>query len=496
MTDVLGQRWRVWQAVLAACAALAAAAAVLPGRTAAAVPCLACVAALAVGLVAGARSLRPHERRAWLPWIAGIGCSLAASTIWQAGVLLDRTSTVGDIASVLWIASYLPLCLAVLRIVEQRALTRAERNAVAKDVAVVTAAAAVLAWHLLIRPALAGIDPTGWGPVLTTFAFPLGDVVVLALGLRMMLVPGRISVCRRLIVLGLGALWVADTLRAFLPGVLPGSGTSWHLPSYLVIYAILTAAVLHPSRTVVTGPASQAGETRGMRGWRMMLLGTALCGVGLSAMVAEGDGWEPVPAGLAMIFMIAVILSRLHRAVADLEQAEQTLRHQATHDELTGVANRARLVAELSDALTRTPTLFFIDLDGFKTINDTRGHHCGDAVLKAVADRLSGMVRRSDIVARLGGDEFVVVCTGLPASVVPAFANRMEKELREPVTIGEHPVMIGASIGVISVPGATDLATDRAQDLIDDLLRTADDAMYQAKRGGGGVRIIEYALTA
>jgi diguanylate cyclase (GGDEF)-like protein len=470
----------------------------LPGSTAATVSYLIGLTVLVLGLVTGARSLTPRQRRPWLPWIAGMGCALGGSAIWHVSVLLDRAGTVGDLATVLWIAFYFPITLAVVRMIEERALDRDERSAIAKDVAVVTAAAAIFAWHLLIQPALAGAESTGqWAALLAAFSFPLGDVAILALGLTMLLAPGRRSVSERLIVLGLSASLVVDILHALLPMAAPGADDSWYMPSYLVINATLTAAVLHPSRAVVTEPVERASGGRGLRGWRMVLLGTALCGVGLSAMVSRDDGWDVVPAGIAMVVMIAFILSRLHRAVADLEKAHGTLRHQATHDQLTGVANRNSMMMDLRAALTQAPTLFFVDLDGFKAVNDTWGHHVGDAVLKAVADRLSHIVRRSDTVARLGGDEFVVVCTGIaePAALA-ALANRMEQSLSEPVATDDCVVTIGASIGILTVPHTAPVDVEAAEELVDDLLRTADAAMYEAKRDGGGTRIVEYVLTA
>lgn len=105
------------------------------------------------------------------------------------------------------------------------------------------------------------------------------------------------------------------------------------------------------------------------------------------------------------------------------------------------------------------------------------------------------MVRRSDTVARLGGDEFVVVCTGLTEPAVAALADRMERALCEPIPTDECVVTIGASIGIRTVSRAPEIGADVAEELVKGLLRTADAAMYQAKREGGGVRIVEYAMT-
>jgi diguanylate cyclase (GGDEF)-like protein len=268
------------------------------------------------------------------------------------------------------------------------------------------------------------------------------------------------------------------------------------MPSYLVINATLATAVMHPSSWAKATPSATTGAAFGMRGWRMVLLGIALCGVGLNALVVPDNGWQRLPAAASIMVMVTVILARLYRAVTDLESAERTMRHQANHDQLTGLVNRARLMETMRDAVDRSPTLFFVDLDGFKAVNDTQGHACGDAVLKVVAERLTGIVRSTDTVARLGGDEFVVVCPDLRPEAVTALASRIEEVVREPVGAACGTVTVGASIGVLTLP--TDAITGQrsAEVLIADLLRAADAAMYEAKRGGGGTRIVDYAFTA
>ena len=125
--------------------------------------------------------------------------------------------------------------------------------------------------------------------------------------------------------------------------------------------------------------------------------------------------------------------------------------------------------------------MLFLDLDGFKAVNDSLGHDAGDALLKEVAARLVSSARQVDTVARLAGDEFTIILEGLTAGTdeVQHFAERIISEVSRPVTIGSEQAQVGVSIG------ATILESNEAQDGTA-LLKRADEAMYQAKRAGKG----------
>ena len=163
---------------------------------------------------------------------------------------------------------------------------------------------------------------------------------------------------------------------------------------------------------------------------------------------------------------------------------EERLRHQAFHDQLTGLPNRALVLDHAERMLagaSRRPTsvvALYIDLDGFKAVNDHFGHAAGDELLQAVAMRLSGAIRGSDLVGRLGGDEFIVLLDGFTLNVAPeTVAERVLAGLRDPVLL-ESPhgssVRVQASVGIASACGGT----------ADDLLRDADLALYEAKQLG------------
>jgi diguanylate cyclase (GGDEF)-like protein len=193
-------------------------------------------------------------------------------------------------------------------------------------------------------------------------------------------------------------------------------------------------------------------------------------------------------------------LARSVRYAIERMQAEQRIHFLAFHDPLTELANRPLFADRLQVALAHahrrtpppdgtngfvvvlethtTPAVLVIDLDHFKVINDSLGHASGDALLRAVADRLRAVVRPSDAVARLGGDEFAVLCEGATVDQVCGVAQRVIDVLSAPVVLDGAEAFVGASIGIAIAPQDS---TDG-----DGLLRGADIAMYRAKAGGRG----------
>lgn len=177
------------------------------------------------------------------------------------------------------------------------------------------------------------------------------------------------------------------------------------------------------------------------------------------------------------------MLSELERRDAAKRSAEGKLQVQALNDALTGLPNRRLLADRLSQVLavarreSRIVALLYIDLDGFKLVNDSLGHSVGDALLVKVATRLQSRVRQSDVLARLGGDEFTVVLGSIHAQEEAALvAKALLEVLATPFLIGDHQLMIVASIGISIFPqNAKDAA---------DLMQQADSAMYAAKREG------------
>jgi diguanylate cyclase (GGDEF)-like protein/PAS domain S-box-containing protein len=184
---------------------------------------------------------------------------------------------------------------------------------------------------------------------------------------------------------------------------------------------------------------------------------------------------------------LRAVANVLATAVARRRMEEQ-LRHQALHDPLTGIANRTLCEDRLTQAVARSRrsgadvAVLFLDLDGFKRVNDEHGHAAGDRVLTAFARRLADAVRPSDTVGRLGGDEFVVICEDMSEQDALALGGRLAHVARRPIHAGGAEQRFTASIGIalgdgeLTEPGA--------------LVRAADAAAYRAKRKGrGGVEL-------
>jgi diguanylate cyclase (GGDEF)-like protein len=183
----------------------------------------------------------------------------------------------------------------------------------------------------------------------------------------------------------------------------------------------------------------------------------------------------------------AAALGRGVRYALERQRTERRLTRMALRDPLTGLPNRILFADRLEQALARYArghqphrvALMFIDLDGFKAVNDRFGHTTGDDVLLEVSRRLEDALRSADTVARLGGDEFTILCEEVAdAEAAVALANRLAHSLALPYRLPAGMVSISASVG---------LALARpADDDPDSLLRRADSAMYAAKRGGPG----------
>ncbi|HYT38931.1 MAG TPA: EAL domain-containing protein, partial [Acidimicrobiia bacterium] len=185
------------------------------------------------------------------------------------------------------------------------------------------------------------------------------------------------------------------------------------------------------------------------------------------------------PRQLDFLTSVANILA----AAIQRHDTETALAHQALHDPLTGLPNRALLLDRLAQAAARggrqpAPlAVLFLDLDRFKVVNDGLGHRAGDELLQAVANRLLAVVRPGDTVARLGGDEFVVLCEHLPNDdQAVELADRIAEVLSRPVTVSGRDVTISASVGIV--------IADAGHVGAEELLRDADTAMYQAKAEG------------
>ncbi len=244
------------------------------------------------------------------------------------------------------------------------------------------------------------------------------------------------------------------------------------------LYALLATTMLDPAGQPLPDDARvhlrEALDATGR--WRGDLRqrradGTEVTVSSSVSVLADGSG---VPMGLVAV----------NRDISDQHRE----RHNARHDALTGLPNRRVLAERLGEAVARcrrsrtTLAVLFLDLDGFKPVNDTHGHTAGDIVLTTVAHRLAATVRETDLVARLGGDEFVVVLEDVGGpDMVTQVVRRIRAAIAEPVPLGDTAVAVTATVGVAVTPTAAAPLDSQA------LLDAADQAMYTAKHTGTGV---------
>jgi diguanylate cyclase (GGDEF)-like protein len=187
---------------------------------------------------------------------------------------------------------------------------------------------------------------------------------------------------------------------------------------------------------------------------------------------------------LTIIFMVGIATRQMIYMIKKNEDITKRLEAESTHDQLTGLPNRRLLLSWIDKALYRAKrrnvkiAVLFIDLDGFKKINDTFGHEFGDAVLCAVAKQFQQVLRKEDLLARFGGDEFAVVTEDAAIDSLSAVAMRLIEALHLPTLPGLPQGSIGASIGIAVFPDHGDGP--------EGLIRAADSAMYAAKNAGKG----------
>ncbi|MEU4625390.1 diguanylate cyclase [Actinoplanes sp. NPDC023801] len=418
-----------------------------------------------------AKRRRDGDRTPWLYLALGQVAWLAGDAVYPVSTLLQRTYD-GSASAALWTVGYLAYGMALFAMARRRA-GRWLRPAVL-DMLTLTVASSIVIWVTFVSPYLAELAADPLGAYLYVMG-PMGDIGILAGVLLLVLSPGRRTGATRLLLLSAVLRIIADLGSSFIPSL--ELATAVGTGVILLSNSLLVAAALHLNSNELTVAARQAPTLHPARVW---FLGVGL----LTAPAVLFARHEYAESERLLLFVATVatagfILARFATALRSLEQAERTLGYRSRHDALTGLLNRAALGEEL-DACPPGSTVLYLDLDGFKAVNDTAGHSAGDTILQTVSQRLKATVRECDPVARLGGDEFAVVLTGLGATDGIRVADRILQDVAMPVEHEGAWYTVGASIGIACT---TDTG---AQWRPDALLREADTAMYQAKRLGRG----------
>jgi diguanylate cyclase (GGDEF)-like protein len=439
------------------------------------------VAAAAVGIVRNA----PDRRMPWILMATGQALFVAGDVLWNWYEMLGE-SPFPSLADVLYLGGY-PFLAAGLFLLIRRRLGGGDRGGIL-DAAILTTACAILSWTFIIQPQMAGttIDPLALG---ISLAYPVTDLLVIGVAMGLLTTPGARTTSFRLLAGSLVILVAADLAYAVqnLDGSYVSGGPIDTV--YLVSYLAFGASVLHPSMRRLTDPSPVAvtwlGPVRMACLAVAMLTGPLLVTLGPDSV----DGLVVVAVATALLSLLVLarlagLVGLLERDVDQRRRLEAQLSFQAFHDPLTGLVNRRRFVEQAEAALARRAApgslaALFLDLDDFKTVNDSMGHAAGDELLVTVAERMRACVRSTDVTARLGGDEFGVLLFDVPnVSYARLVAGRLLAALQEPLAIAGQQVEVGASIGI-----ALDTVAMRT---VDELLSDADVAMYQAKALGKG----------
>ena len=333
------------------------------------------------------------------------------------------------------------------------------------DTAIIALGTSSVISSLLLRPAQLRFDGDSY-EVFLSILYPVGDLVLVATCLSLIILQHR---SLRGLCLFVGVLIFALTDLFFL--LL--SATSGYEFAALTDDGWLLGLVLIANALYLHGGETEIPELR-INTWA-----TTFALIISSSILAYGAfRANYFPAFVLIISFVTISLAFLRMALAlrDAKMVSEDREHART-DELTGLPNRRRFIAELELLRRRTGTLLLLDLDGFKAVNDTYGHEVGDQLLKQITLRFNRVLPNGVLIARLGGDEFGVVVYG-QHNIGNDVALALRATCTYPFTLSVGDVKVGVSIGSVTTEGPT--STKEA------LLKRADTAMYEAKRNGTG----------
>jgi diguanylate cyclase len=431
------------------------------------VPWLLLVGGAVAAVVVGLRRHRPEVTAPWRVIAAALGLLLVSNVLLLplGGGLAVRQV----VADLLELAAFPLLGLAALLMIRRRTPDGDREGAL--DGAVVMVAMAAGLSETVFRADVIGAH--GATTRLLLIVAPLVCGALASAAVRLVTV-GR-EPAALLLAGAVGAGLVGQVLRALAVSGGSYERGGWQDLFIAAVYAAVGLAALHPSMRALTTPARRrSGQlTEG----RLAVLGAALIAPPVTVLLRSGAD----PLQLVAFTVVGVlVLVRLRGVVGAREAAREELRWRAAHDDLTGLPNRREVLAHLGRVIgdERALSVLFIDLDGFKRVNDDHGHQVGDRLLVALVERLAARLRVEDVLGRLSGDEFVVVCRDITPAAAAELAERVVATVGAPFAVDDRILEIGASVGVTSHPAGQPVAPDG-------LLAEADAAMYVAKDAGG-----------
>ncbi|MDP9463798.1 MAG: diguanylate cyclase, partial [Actinomycetota bacterium] len=435
----------------------------------------------AVGLI-GATFVAARVHHVNGRFVAAVG---AIGGFFAASQIVDSAGDGGSFALVsdlLGLFGSICIILALIHMLSGRA--SANIRSVLGDALIVGLGSWLFSWVALIEPTLRQRGGSLGASVLSGAYQPAGTVVLFLLVLLLFSGSGRRQAAMWLVTLSMALNLAADLLWALHSAGHIGDGaTRVAMALYVAAYSTAAGAFVHP--TVVWLKRSSA-ETANHAILGRLILTTSSLVIPIIALAATGpaDATDSIVRSVSALVLAGAVTLRVTQSVRANGRTQDDLRLSAQTDALTNLPNRMLLLERINDCLRMAwqsdshPTLYFVDLDRFKNINDSLGHAAGDEVLKMVAIRLSKAAPEHSTVARLSGDEYVVLdpSTRSPGSSL-ALAERLLSIFREPLPISQGDVFVTASIGVASLSPSSSSSAE-------DLLRHADTAMYRAKDAG------------
>ncbi|HQZ34517.1 MAG TPA: EAL domain-containing protein [Ilumatobacteraceae bacterium] len=340
----------------------------------------------------------------------------------------------------------------------------------------------IISWVMVVRPIVDNARTTRWSTFLYAMDQP-SAAVVLFLVLAILLSNSPRWAAMWLVAAGLSFNLLGNLISALVDvGRLADGAERIALPLHIAACFSVGAAFLHPS--IARRDQTSAVPSRQLTGRLIVTIASLVLPVVVLAATAPSDGTDKIIRSVSALILATIVTVRVAMAVRINSRAQAELLRGAQTDPLTGLPNRTVLLERINELLGNSwsqdqhPTLFFVDLDRFKNINDSLGHAAGDEVLVTVAKRLINLVPAGAMVARLSGDEYVVLdTTAQSPSAALALAERMLAVFREPLAISQGDVFVTASIGVAGISSTSSTSPE-------DLVRHADTAMYRAKDAG------------
>ena len=430
-------------------------------------------AATVVPLGALLRRIRGHDGRPWRILFCAMSLLTVCNTVNTFGGPAYRAH-----AEVLLAVGHAVMLAAAVSLVLRRG--RNDTGGLL-DVSVAAVALGGLLWTTLLLPRLHafGTDSRQQAALLVSILVLAG--VLGALG-RLWFVAERRPPALTLLCLALVLALAGNVVITMVTGSMTvGRAPAWIQLFFLLAYVCVGLVPMQASVRELTapGPAPADRLTTG----RLVFLGAALAVNPIAGGVREMMGLPADGALLAFgcLLVVPLVLVRVGRLARERAAAEAALQHQAGHDALTGLPNRAELQRRLDAALAReraagrpAVVLLFCDLDGFKQVNDRLGHRAGDELLVGVGARIRAGLRAGDTLARYGGDEFLILCADDDRdAAVRRLRGHVATALAEPFRVAGEPVRIGASVGAVVSDGTLGA---------DELIGRADQAMYEAKQ--------------